>query len=131
MKALLVTVGIVLGALALSIGILIFILFNADMCGNTEYLSKTSPSGEHKVVMFERNCGATTDFSTQISILDGDATLENEAGNVFIIPGHPDNVAPELFWSNSSTLKIMHKLGSREHLAEKNYDKGKVKILYE
>src|ERR1051326_2288707 len=42
-----------------------------------------SPDGKLKVVVFERDAGATTDFSTQASIIGINQKLKNEAGNVF------------------------------------------------
>ena len=41
-----------------------------------------SPDGRHEAVLFQRDCGATTGFSTQISILEAGETLSG-GGNVF------------------------------------------------
>ncbi len=56
----------------------------SDMCNNE--LRKEVPiakSGK-RVVVFERDCGATTGFSTQLSILDRDESLGSSSGNIFI-----------------------------------------------
>ncbi|HEY4548062.1 MAG TPA: hypothetical protein VIG90_16780 [Pedomonas sp.] len=42
-----------------------------------------SPNGDYSAVVFRRDCGATTGFSTQISILGPDETPD-EGGNVFV-----------------------------------------------
>jgi hypothetical protein len=42
-----------------------------------------SPDAKWDVVLFQRDCGATTDFSTQISLLPLGG-VPNGAGNVFI-----------------------------------------------
>jgi hypothetical protein len=42
-----------------------------------------SPDGKIEAVVFKRDCGATTDFTTQISILRKGASLPNQAGNAF------------------------------------------------
>jgi len=42
----------------------------SDMCGDTIIARLASPDGKHDAVMFQRDCGATTGFSTQISILN-------------------------------------------------------------
>lgn len=44
-----------------------------------------SPNAEKKAVVFVRSCGATTGFSTHVSILDRAAGLTNEPGNVLVV----------------------------------------------
>jgi hypothetical protein len=46
------------------------------MCGNYVVAEKISPDGRRKVVVFQRDCGATTGFSTQVSLF---ATIERAA----------------------------------------------------
>jgi hypothetical protein len=53
------------------------------MCGNEVLNQHASPNGKLKLVVFERSCGATTGFSTQVSLLEASEELENEGGNVF------------------------------------------------
>src|SRR5436190_14589045 len=43
--------------------------FGSGMCGNKQIAGSDSPDRRAKVVVFERDCGATTDFSTQVVIL--------------------------------------------------------------
>jgi hypothetical protein len=43
-----------------------------------------SPSKQLKAIVFQRDCGATTGFSTQISIISANSDLPNQAGNVFV-----------------------------------------------
>ena len=62
------------------------------MCGNDIYSETLSPDGELKAVIFQRDCGATTGFSTQVSILDTDETLENDGGNINLIAIENDEV---------------------------------------
>jgi hypothetical protein len=40
-----------------------------DPCGNEVISEVSSPNGEYRAIVFERDCGATTDFSTQVSVL--------------------------------------------------------------
>jgi hypothetical protein len=54
-----------------------------DLCGNTIVATEFSPDHRLKAVLFERNCGATTRFSSQVSVLPSDRDLPNEGGNVF------------------------------------------------
>src|SRR5579871_3272982 len=54
-----------------------------DLCGNDVIARYPSPDGRLELIVFERDCGATTRFSTQASILDRGGKLANEAGNLF------------------------------------------------
>ena len=55
-----------------------------DMCANFPIRSVLSPDRQLRVQVFERDCGATTDVSTQATILDADQPLPNEAGDLFV-----------------------------------------------
>lgn len=95
-------VSIFLGILVVGVPLAIVGLFlytTSDMCGNEVYSEMLSPDGKHKVVVFQRDCGATTGFSTQISIIDSDDDLKNESGNIYIIDGHPRDVSLDVTWS--------------------------------
>lgn len=54
-----------------------------DMCANDVIDEAISPDGAHRAVLFERDCSATTGFSTQVSILEPRDVLEG-SGNVFV-----------------------------------------------
>ncbi|WP_288459305.1 hypothetical protein [uncultured Sphingomonas sp.] len=54
----------------------------SDTCSNTIVSRARAPHGQHEAVMFQRDCGATTGFSTQISVLDEGGRLAG-AGNAF------------------------------------------------
>jgi hypothetical protein len=53
------------------------------LCGNSIVATELSPDRAMKAVLFERDCGATTGFSSQVSVLRADDELPNEGGNVF------------------------------------------------
>lgn len=55
----------------------------SDACQNTVASRSLSPDGNHAAVLFQRDCGATTGFSTQISILDADGKPSG-GGNAFV-----------------------------------------------
>jgi hypothetical protein len=79
-------IGLAISAIIIIIGFFILLgsVFGSDdMCGNEIIQTEYSPNKEYKIVTFTRNCGATTDFSSHISILKSDELLENESGNVF------------------------------------------------
>ena len=56
-----------------------------DMCGNEVVDEIKSPDKKLKAVIFIRDCGATTGYSTQLSILGLEDRLDNETGNTFIL----------------------------------------------
>jgi hypothetical protein len=57
--------------------------FLSSTCGNTISDTAISPTQEWKVVLYSRSCGATTGYSTHISILKANESLPNEGGNTF------------------------------------------------
>ena len=79
------------------------------MCGNQVQRSVASPSGKMTAVAFFRDCGATTGFSTQVSLLPNGRALPNEPGNTYVVNG---KVELALEWIGDSTLRI-HGAGVR------------------
>jgi hypothetical protein len=96
--------------IGISLVVIVLLMFGAgyyfvsSMCANTVVTSSTSPNGKWKVVLFERNCGATTGFSSQISLMKLDEELSNEAGNIYIAEGYPKGYT--LNWKSDVSVKI-------------------------
>ena len=59
---------------------------SSGLCGNAEQTRVASPNGAWDAVVFVRDCGATTGFSSQVSLVPNGAKLPNEPGNVFALP---------------------------------------------
>mgnify|MGYP002779653509 FL=1 len=77
-----------------------FALFS---CENNIIRETSSPDNKWKAVAFSRDCGATTSESVQISILNEQETLNDEAtGNVFIA----DKFNPSIKWLSATKLEI-------------------------
>ncbi|NUO64271.1 MAG: hypothetical protein HOQ11_17710 [Gemmatimonadaceae bacterium] len=55
----------------------------ADGCADRMLTESPSPDGSREAVIFERACGATTGFSTQVSVVDA-GRHPTGRGNVFI-----------------------------------------------
>src|SRR4051794_31466461 len=55
-----------------------------SLCGNEEVTRVLSPGGTVEAVVFGRDCGATTDFTTQISIVPKGGSVQSGAGNAFV-----------------------------------------------
>jgi len=60
------------------------------MCGNREVVRVPSPDGTLEAVLFQRDCGATTDFSTQVSIVPTGERLADQGGNAFVADANHD-----------------------------------------
>ena len=85
--------------------VMIFSLLGSG-CHNEIFSEVISPNGKYKAVVFERNCGATTGYSTQVSILPASRELQNKKGNVFIQDGHPDWTEVRVIWIDDKNLNI-------------------------
>ena len=53
--------------------------------------------------MFHRGCGATTGFSTQVSIIPATDSLPNKSGNTLVIA---DKVPLHVQWRSGSALHL-------------------------
>lgn len=127
-------VGVGLGALLAVVGIPVLVLAlllsgTDDFCGNSPLLEVPSPSGDWKVVVFERNCGATTGFSTQVSVIKAGTSLPNEGGNLFVADTN-HNAAPSgpgggpavrVTWVAPSNIRIEHHPLARLIKAQPSY----------
>ncbi len=120
------------------VGVLLLIGFSAclDPCGNDILTEMRSPDGRLRFVVFQRDCGATTEFSTQVSIVTSDAGFltaptwlrSTPSGNVFVAdtnhgeapsgPGGGPVVQVE--WLGSNRLKIIHDKRARVFKSEQS-----------
>lgn len=92
----------------------------ADLCANQIVSQVSSPSGRHRAVLFQRDCGATTGFSTQISVLDAEEALAG-SGNAFVADDYRGQAETgpwggplaEMHWRSADQLVIRYAEGSR------------------
>ena len=84
-------------------------LLISDMCCN-EFISQSfSPGKELKAILFKRDCGATTAYSYQVSVLNRwDSVSNADTGNVFVSYG-----TSALKWRDDRTLLITRKSAER------------------
>jgi hypothetical protein len=97
----------------------------SDMCGNSLISETPSPNKQMKAVIYERDCGASTGFSTQVSVLPIDRPLpRSESGNLFIAdtdhrkaPSGPKG-GPEVRvqWRGDKVLSVVHHKAARVFL---------------
>jgi hypothetical protein len=107
----------------------------AAACENTVLTDIQSPDGQHHVVVFGRSCGATTDFSTQVSI-EARSSSVSGAGNVFIAdtdhgmaptgPGGGPDVSVR--WVDASTVEISY--NARARVFHKAVRQGGIEVRF-
>lgn len=107
-----------------------------DGCGNRVVSRADAPGGALGAVMFQRDCGATTGFTTQVSILrPGEAPVGK--GNVFIadddhgaaIAGHWGGPWADIRWLAPHHLHIRHAARTRIFLKQESI--AGVRVTYQ
>lgn len=110
----------------------------AALCRNEPVAAYPSPDGATKVVVFQRDCGATTGFSTQASLIQGSEDFPNDGGNLFIAdtnhgaaPGAPWG-GPSLVvrWDGPRRIVLEHHPDARIFKAEKDLDGVAITYAY-
>lgn len=107
----------------------------SDVCQNQIVSKVKSPDGLKAAVVFQRDCGATTGFTTQVSILPLGENPER-SGNVFV--ADDNHGAAEIGswggpwvsvnWLDASHLQVTYAKGSR--VFEKMDDVGEVTVSF-
>ena len=72
-------------------------------CAETTKAQTVSPDGKYVATVYERDCGATTDFSTIVNVRLSNAKFSEKEGDIFIVRGQP---TVNLTWESSTGLKI-------------------------
>jgi hypothetical protein len=63
----------------------------ADLCENQPLQEVPSPDGKLSAILFQRSCGATTGYSTHVSIVTAEEDVPEGGGNAFVADnGHSD-----------------------------------------
>jgi hypothetical protein len=107
-----------------------------DLCSNEVIASQAAPDGRHRAVLFGRDCGATTDFSTQLSVLKIGARLDGD-GNVFVADrdhgaaqaGRWGGPWTETKWVSADHLHVRY--AARTRVFERADRLGDVRVTYE
>ncbi len=115
---------------------LLFCLTGCDApCDTLIFQRKLSPDGRHNAVLFQRECGSTTGFSTQIALIEPDEMLA-ESGHVFIAQnGHNSARAgpwngpwAAMEWLAPDHLLIRHAFGAQVIVREENAKGVKITV---
>lgn len=112
-----VSVRFVVALLIVVLPIVVLMWLRSPMCTNQVLLEVVSPDQRYKVVVFLRDCGATTNYSSHVSIVPARHKITNRSGgNVFIadtdhgrapagINGAPE---VEVAWQSANELSIRY-----------------------
>lgn len=105
-----------LGTFVIGAGVLVALNGCDAGCGNEVASTFESPRGGRIAVVFNRNCGATTGFNTQLSVLPKGEASPSEAGNALIADGA---LALRVRWVSESELVVTGHQGAKIFKQEK------------
>lgn len=130
---------ILLGFVILAVWVGRFFFLMGSTCGNEILESLNSPNGTKKVVVFVRNCGATTDWSTQASIIGiDDALSSNDTGNAMIIDPDYGKAKPlaikgwaiiKAKWENPNLLNLHHSKDAAVYFQDEKIGNVEIKFI--
>ncbi|WP_153067370.1 hypothetical protein [Steroidobacter cummioxidans] len=79
-------------------------------CENEISQTVVSPSENMKAVVFNRGCGATVGYNTQVSLLPASARLQDAGGNVLVVDG---TVPLKVEWESDVSIRIIGRLDTQ------------------
>jgi hypothetical protein len=91
----------------------------SGLCGNDLRRVVASPTGAREAIVFVRGCGATTGFSTQLSVVSKGQALDNEAGNTFVADGGRSEAAAieiGIRWDGNDALVVRYPAKARTYV---------------
>ena len=89
---------LIVGLCAIALGL--FLSFDCEDAIKTDV---KSPDGKYAATLYERDCGATTDFSTIVSLRANGDDFDGEKGRIFVVEGQPQ---VNLVWQASNAIRI-------------------------
>lgn len=106
-------------------------------CENAVLSDAPSPDGRRHAVVFERDCGATTGFSTQVSVLPS-GRAPSGGGNVFVADGDHGRAAAAgpgggprvaVRWLDRRTLEVRYDGHARVVSRDARHDDTDVRFV--
>ncbi len=102
--SLFVLAGVLFGLLSIALNRL-----SDDLCETSIFNRVTSPDGRTQAVIFEIDCGATTGFNRQVSIVSSDTDLKEKnpalPKSFFAARGEPEI---DLTWLSTERLEVKY-----------------------
>jgi len=97
------TAASVRALLVLLVAAAVIVTTNCGLCSNQLVRATRSPDGSVEATWYVRNCGATTDFSTMVSVHQPNASYTDDSALVFVAKGKYDL---KLSWAGPRELAI-------------------------
>lgn len=107
----------------------------SDTCSNDVQRAVDAPDGKLTAFLFQRDCGATTDFSTQVSVVDF-CDRPSGAGNVFVADTDRGATQREAWggpWADITWISPKHLLvgyDARSSVFKQNQEVSGVRITF-
>lgn len=88
------------------------------LCDVTEIAKVPSPQGDLVAIVFEKDCGATTSFNTQIALVRNDAWAHLLPLHAFVVVNERGNLHP--VWVDNNKIRISLPQNDEVYLREKH-----------
>lgn len=120
------------------LGIIISVIYSISNLIEAEntIISKIENSNKkYTVYIFERNAGATTDYSTQITILRSNKKFRNSPGNIFIADRGQAELSDfgiiniDVIWEDQNTLIIKYDKKARIFIRKDTFENIQIKYI--
>lgn len=95
-----------------------------DACANDIVQTLPSPDEKRMAYVFKRDCGATTDYSYQLSILKADEEFQNKAGNAFI-----SEKSLTVQWTDARQLEVQYALEAQSSKMKREVDGVQIEYI--
>lgn len=108
----------------------------SDICSNTHISRADAPDGLHSAVMFQRDCGATTGFSTQVSVV-AQGELPSGSGNAFRADDDHGAAATGTWggpWAETRWLapdQLLIRYAAKSRVFEQEHEVSGIRISYQ
>jgi hypothetical protein len=111
--------------------------FGESTCRNEVLDEHVSPDGKLKVVVFQRDCGATTGFSTQASIVGAREAVPKGSGGLFVADtdrgaapaGNGGGPELRVRWLDARRVVLSHHTAAQVFKAD--LDQNGVEVVFE
>jgi hypothetical protein len=97
-------------------------------CSDDVKANSSSPDDKYIATLYERNCGATTDFTTIVNLRSSKEKFDSEKGDIVIIEGRRQ---VNILWKDERTLQVECKDCRSEDMFKRESVWGDIEILYE
>jgi len=118
---------IISGGVALSLLASVALVTSCSTCSNTLRSKTLSSDGRLAAVFSERNCGATTDFSSIVNVQTASDRFDSDQGVLFVAKGHYDIAVA---WSGPRALLVTCAACSRKNIFREVTALGDIAVRY-